>query len=109
VALVTKAHKENVGSCFCSTSQVLIVVANAGQNEPGATNALVGCSVHWMGYVFSFSAPYGVHHSPFLFVVDHCTFFSFFWFLAVYPLDLTCYLAHFPTVLSTAPTLVPYL
>jgi hypothetical protein len=30
VALVTEAHKENTGSCFCSTSQVLIVVANAG-------------------------------------------------------------------------------
>jgi len=46
VVLVTKARKENVGSCSCSFSQVLIVVALTGQSEPTTTNALVSCSVH---------------------------------------------------------------
>jgi hypothetical protein len=49
----------------------------------------------------------GAHHSRFLFAADHYTFFYFFfWFLAVFPgPDLThTYLAHFPTVISIAPT-----
>jgi hypothetical protein len=61
---------------------------------------------------FFHSAPDGVHHSPFLFAADHCTFFfCFFLFLAVFPgPDLThTYPAHFPTLISIAPTLVPYL
>jgi hypothetical protein len=36
-------------------------------------------------------------------------FFSFFWFLVVFPLDMTYHHAHFPTLISIAPTLVPYL
>ncbi len=58
-------------------------------------------------------APDGVHRSPFLFAADHCTFFYFFFFLflAVFPgPDLThTYPVHFPTLISIAPTLVPYL
>jgi len=49
----------------------------------------------------------GVHHSPFLFAATTVLFF--FWFLVVFPLDLTCHPAHFPNLLSIAPTLVPYL
>ncbi len=51
-----------------------------------------------------------VHHNPFLFVADHCTFF----FLVIdrfsLGLDLThSYLTHLPTFINTASTLVPYL
>jgi len=62
---------------------------------------------------FFHSAPDGVHRSPFLFAADHCTFFYFFFFLflAIFPgPDLThTYPAHFPALISIAPTLVPYL
>jgi hypothetical protein len=47
------------------------------QSEPEATNAPLGRSIHWMGCVFH-SALDGVHHSPFLFAADHCTFISRF-------------------------------
>ncbi len=61
---------------------------------------------------FFHSAPDGVHHSPFLFAADHCTFF-FLFFLILGRFsgpDLThTYLVHFPTLISIAPTLVPYL
>jgi hypothetical protein len=66
---------------------------------------LVVLSTRWV--VFFHSTADGVHHSPFLFAIDHNTFF--FLFLAVFPLDLTCHPAHFPTLISTTPTLVPYL
>jgi hypothetical protein len=39
----------------------------------------------------------GVHHSPFLFAADHCIYLFIFWFLAIFPLDLTCHPVHFPT------------
>jgi len=55
------------------------------------------------------SMPDGVHHSPFLFATDQCIFILFFWFLAIFPLDLTCHPVHFPTLISTTSTLVPYL
>jgi hypothetical protein len=58
--------------------------------------------------MFFHSAPNAVHHSPFFFFVDHCTFL-FFLFLVVFPLDLTYHRVCFPTFISTAPTLVPYL
>ncbi len=61
---------------------------------------------------FFHSAPNGVHRNPFLFAADHCTFFYFFfWFLAVFPgpaLTHT-YPTHFLTLISIAPSLVPYL
>jgi hypothetical protein len=62
-------------------------------------------STGWVA--FFHLAPDGAHHSRFLFAADHCTFFFFFfWFLAVFPgPDLThTYPAHFPTVISIAPT-----
>ncbi len=79
-----------------------------GQSEPGATNAPVGRSVHWMGCVFSFGARWGSSQSIFLQLIT-IHFYFIFWFLVVFPLDLTCHPAHFPTLLSNAPTLVPYL
>jgi hypothetical protein len=79
VALVTEAHKEYAGCCFCSTSQVLMVVANAGQNEPGATNALVGRSVHTGWAAFFHSARHMGFITVHLFLfADHCTFSFFF-------------------------------
>jgi hypothetical protein len=48
-----------------------------GQSEPAATNAqLAVLSIGWAA--FFHSAQDGVHHSPFFFASDHCTFFSFF-------------------------------
>ncbi len=81
-----------------------------GQSEPAATNALVGRSVHWMGHVFH-STLDGVHHSPFLFVIDHCIFFCLI--IGHFSLgpDLThSYHAHLPTLISTAPwyLVIPY-
>ncbi len=66
-------------------------------------------STGWAAFFHSVSD--GVHHNPFLFAADHYTFL----FLLVrggFSLgpDLTpSYLVHFPTLVSTAPTLVPYL
>jgi len=53
----------------------------------------------------------GVHHSPFLFAAEHCTF-SFVSVLGRFSLgpDLTQnYPIHLLIVISTPPTLVPYL
>jgi hypothetical protein len=64
-------------------------------------------STRWAA--FFHSAPDEVHHTPFFLVTDHCTFFSFFYFAAVFPpgLDLTpSYPAHFSTLISTAPYLL---
>ncbi len=68
-------------------------------------------STGWV--VFFYSVPDGVHHNPFFFAADHCTFFLFFfgsWPFFPRP-DLThSYLAHFPTLITCiAPTLLPYL
>jgi hypothetical protein len=62
--------------------------------------------------VFFHSAQDGVHHSPFFFAINHCTFFLFFLLCDRFSLgpDLPPrYPAHFPTLLNIAPTLVPYL
>jgi hypothetical protein len=77
-----------------------------GQSELTATNTLVGRFVHQMGCVFSFGARWGSSQ-----LISFCCwplyFYLFFWFLAVFPgLDLThTYPAHFPTIISIAPTL----
>jgi len=79
-------------------------------NQHPPMHQLVVLSTGWVA--FFHSAPDGVHHSQFLFDVDHCTFFFFFFlFFAIFPgPDLTHnYPAHFPTLISIAPTLVPYL
>ncbi len=76
-----------------------------GQSELTATNAPVGRSVHWMGCVFSFGAGWGSSQS-----ISFCCwplyFFFLFLFLVVFPgPDLThSYPAHFPTLISIAPT-----
>ncbi len=72
------------------------------------TNAPVGRFVHWMGCIFSFNVRWGSSQS-----ISFCCWplCFFFFFLAVFPgPDLThSYPAHFPTLISIAPTLVPYL
>jgi hypothetical protein len=63
-----------------------------------------------MGCIFSFGAN-GVHHNPFFFVANHCTFL-FFLFLVIFPLDVTSHIATLLTFLPSKvlhPTLVPYL
>ncbi len=101
----------HIGSNFCKfyVIKTSFILDELGQNEPVAKrNALVGCSVHWMGCVFSFDARWG-SYNPFLFYADH---YICFLILGRFPLgiDLThCYPTHFPTPISTAPILVPYL
>jgi hypothetical protein len=84
------------------------MLARVNQQPP--MHQLAVLSTGWVA--FFHLASDGVHHSPFLFAADHCTFLLFsFWFLAVFPgPDLTHnYPAHFPTLISIAPTLVSYL
>jgi hypothetical protein len=71
------------------------------QSEPAATNAPVDRSVHWMGCVFSVGARWGSSHSLYFSGTDHCTFFFF-------PLVWSRFFPG-PDLISTAPTLVPYL
>jgi len=65
-----------------------------------------------MGCVFSFCTRWGSSQSFFFLATDHCIFFLFFSLcdhLSCGP-DLThSYPAHFLTLISTTPTLVPYL
>jgi len=73
---------------------------------------LVVLSIGWV--TFSHLALNGVHHYPFLFATNHCIFFIFLFFFGFgrfsLGLDLThSYPTHLPTLISTAPTLVPYL
>jgi len=71
---------------------------------------LVVSSIGWVA--FFHSTPNGVHHSPFLFVVDHYIFIFIFWVLSHFsprPNFTHNYPAHFPTFINIAPTLVPYL
>jgi hypothetical protein len=82
-------------------------------NQQPPMHQLAILSTGWA--VFFCSAPDGVHHSSFFFAADHFTFYFLFFFIFVLghfspgP-DLThSYLAHFPTLISIAPTLVPYL
>ncbi len=77
-------------------------------NHQPLMHQLAVLSIGWVA--FFHSKPSAVYHSPLFFAADHCIFI-YFWFLAVFPgPDLThSYLAHFPTLISIAPTLVPYL
>jgi hypothetical protein len=87
-----------------------MAIGDGGQNELIATNALVSCFVHWVGCISSFGIKWD-HHNPFLFVVDHCTLFVFFFVLGRFFLghDLTHnYPTHLPTLINIVPTLVPY-
>jgi hypothetical protein len=71
-----------------------------GQNEPTITNAPIGRSIHWMGYVFSFGKKMG-------FITIH--FFSllttalFFWglFLVIFSMDPTSHITTLFTFLSS--------
>jgi hypothetical protein len=81
-------------------------------NQQPPMHQLAVLSTGWAD--FFHSVPDGVHHSPFLFGADHCTFYFYFYFLVLgrFSLgpDLThIYPAHLPTLISIAPTLVPYL
>jgi hypothetical protein len=55
----------------------LMAIGDGSQNAPIATNAPISHFVHWMGCISSFDIKWD-HHNPFLFVVDHCTLFFFF-------------------------------
>jgi hypothetical protein len=80
-----------------------------GHSEPAAINAPAGSSVHRMGCVFSFGARCGSSQS----ISFYCwpLHLVFFWFLTVFSLDLTShsYPTDLPILISTPPTLVPYL
>jgi len=69
---------------------------------------LVVLSTGWA--VVFYSTLDGVHHNPFIFVVDH---YIFFWFLTTFHLDLMSHIASLftfvPIFISITPTLVPYL
>jgi hypothetical protein len=49
-----------------------------GQSEPTATNAPVGCSIHWMGYGFSFTVRWDFI-TVYFFSLLTTVLFSFFW------------------------------
>jgi hypothetical protein len=71
---------------------------------------LVALSTGWA--TFFHSAQDGVHHSPFFFATNHCTFLFIFLLCGRFspgPDLPPGYPAHHPTLLNTAPTLVPYL
>jgi hypothetical protein len=68
-----------------------------GQSEPAATNAPIGRSVHWMGYVFSFGQMGFIIVPPHFFLLINYVFFFCGCFVAVFPLDLT---SHLPCSLS---------
>ncbi len=90
------------------------ILGAIGQNEPAATNAPVGRSVHWMGCVFSFGAKWGSSQSLILFswLLINVFYFILFLFCDRFPPgpDLTpSYSPYFPTLISTAPTLISYL
>jgi hypothetical protein len=80
-------------------------------NQQPPMQQLAVLSTGWAA--FFHSAPDGVHHSPFFVLLTIVLLFSFSFFLCGHfppGLDLTpSYPAHFPTLISTAPTLVPYL
>jgi hypothetical protein len=60
---------------------------------------------------FFHSAPYGVHHSPFLFALDRCIFIFLFgsWPFFLGPNLTHSYPTHLPTLISIVLILVPYL
>ncbi len=79
-----------------------------GQSEPGVTNAPVGCSVHWMGCVFSFNVRWdSVHFFSLLTTV--LFFFGFVLGCFFFGPDMThSYPTHLLTFISIVSTLVPY-
>jgi hypothetical protein len=68
-------------------------------NQQPPMHQLAVLSTGWAA--FFHSVPDGVHHSPFLFVVDHCTFFFFGLFFIIFSLDLT---SHITTPLTFLPS-----
>jgi hypothetical protein len=84
----------------------LVLPARVNQQPP--MHQLAVLSTGWA--TFFQSAPDGVHHSPFLFTADHCTFFFFLgsWLFSPRPNLTYSYPAHFPTLIHIAPTSVSY-
>jgi hypothetical protein len=81
-------------------------IAKVNQQPP--MHQLVILSIGWVA--FFHSTPNGVHHSPFLFVVDHYIILYLF-FLGCFFLGsdlIHSYPIHLPTFISIVPTLVPY-
>jgi hypothetical protein len=88
------------------------VMGRARMNQQSPMHQLAIVSTGWVE--FFHLAPNGVHHIPFLFAGNHSLYFSFSFLFVLgcfFPgHDLThSYLIHLPTLISTAPTLVPYL
>jgi hypothetical protein len=69
----------------CDTQRDL----GARVNQQPPMHQLVVLSIGWVA--FFHSAPNGVHHNPFFLLLTTIPF-SFFWFLVVFPLDLTSYI-----------------
>ncbi len=89
---------------------VACAFALAIMNQQPPMHQLAILSIEWD--VFFHLAPYGVHHSPFFFAINHYTFFNFFLVVghfSPWPNLTHSYLVEFPTFINTAPTLVPYL
>ncbi len=80
------------------------------QNELVATNALVCCSIHWMGCIYSFGTRWG--SSQFLFYFCWPLYLVFFVFVLGYffpgPDFTHSYPTHLPTFINIVPTLVLY-
>jgi hypothetical protein len=82
----------------------------ARMNQHPPMHQLAILSTKWVA--FFHSAPDGVHHNPFLFAIDHYIFKIYCLVLGHFSLGLDLkhsYPIHFPTLISIAPTLVPYL
>ncbi len=77
-------------------------------NQQPLMHQLAILSTRWPA--FFHSTLNGVHHSPFFFIVDHCTFLGGFVLGCFSPRpDLTHnYPTHLPTLISIVPTLIPY-
>jgi hypothetical protein len=75
--------------------------------QPPMHQLVILDSIGWA--TFFHSTLDGVHHSSFLFSIDHCTLGGGGYHFSP-GFDLThSYPTHFPTLISIAPTLVPYL
>jgi hypothetical protein len=79
----------------------------ARMNQQPPMHQLVVLFTRWVTFFHSVSD--GVHLKPFLFAIDHCTFFFGSWSFFPRPNLTHSYLAHSFTLIGIATTLVPYL
>ncbi len=83
-------------------------MTEARVNQQPPMHQLAVLSTGWAAYFHLVSD--GVHHSPFIFAADQCTFFFLVFSLLFFPgPDFThSYLAHLLTLINIVQTLVPY-